>query len=71
MTLFSRIIYNTLETLPKGRFTNKRYIEYQFKVYDKVTVILIEIKTKLGGFNGYLDAIVQVMNECNGEFKSL
>lgn len=71
MALFSGVIYNTPETLLEGRLTNKERIEYQFKVYGGVTVVLIEVKTEIGGFNGHLNCIAQLIAECDGGFKKL
>ena len=71
MALFSGIVYNTPETLLEGRFTNKGRIEYQFKVYGGVTIVLIEVKADLGESNGHLDCVAQVIAECDGGFKSL
>lgn len=70
MALFFKIIYNIPEILLESKFTNKRCIKYQFKVYGKITIKFIKVKTGLEGFNEYLDYVIQIITECNSRFKS-
>ena len=42
----------------------KGRIEYQFLVFGGVSILVIEVKYKLGDPNEWLDAIAQVIAEC-------
>ena len=66
MALFSGLIYNTPESILEGRITTRGRIEYQFKMYGGVTIILIEVKLEIGGFTEHLNCVGQVIAECDG-----
>ena len=47
-------------------YSDKRTDEYQFLVFGRVSILVIEVKYKLGNANEWLDAIAQVIAECDG-----
>lgn len=47
IALFLGFVYNILESILEGRITTHGKIQYQFKMYDGVTIILIEIKLEI------------------------
>ena len=67
MAQFSSAIRNTPESLIHGRITTKGRIEYQFKIYGAQTVVFVEVKLNIGSVEERLDAIAQVIAECDGQ----
>jgi hypothetical protein len=59
------IILNTPESIIHGRMTIRERIEYQFSVFGRVLVLVIEMKIILGAFDERLDAIAPVIAECD------
>jgi hypothetical protein len=62
VALFSGRLLNTLEG------TRDR-VMCQFKTYDGVTVVLIEVKLEAGSLSERLSYYAQVIAECNGELR--
>ena len=60
VALFSGLIYNTPESLLKGKITSKGCIEYQFKVFGSITVLFIEVKLNIGSLSKHLDSLIWV-----------
>jgi hypothetical protein len=49
-----------------GRIRKKGWIEYQFLVLGRLSVLVIEVKYAPRSTQERLDAIAQVIGECNG-----
>ena len=57
---------NTPESMIYGRITTRGRIEYYFLVFGRLSILVIEVKYKLGDADERLDAIAQVIAECDG-----
>jgi hypothetical protein len=53
-----------------GRMTTKRRIEHQFLVFGGLGILIIEVEYILGKPKERLDAIAQVIAECDGMHKA-
>jgi hypothetical protein len=71
VALFSGLLFNTPETLLEGRITTKDRIEYQFKTYGGITVVLIEVKLDIGNLTEQLNYFAQVITECDGMIREV
>lgn len=69
MALFYGLLYNTPESILKGRITTRGRIEYQFKTFGGVTVVFIQVKLSIGSLTERLNCIAQVIAECDGGFE--
>ena len=49
-----------------GRIKTRGRIEYYFLAFGGLSILVIEVKYKLGNANEWLDAIAQVIAECDG-----
>jgi hypothetical protein len=58
-------ILNTPESIIHGRMTTRERIEYQFSVFGRISVLVIEMKIILGAFDERLDAIAPIIAECD------
>ncbi|KAK2463738.1 hypothetical protein APHAL10511_004231 [Amanita phalloides] len=56
---------NLPESLIKGRITTKGKIEYCLKAFGSVSILVMEVKLRCGGTEERLDAIAQVIAECD------
>jgi hypothetical protein len=59
------VLRNEPETIIKGRISTAGRIEY-FKAFGATTILCIEMKLKIGNERECLDAIAQVIAECDG-----
>ena len=66
IALFKLIINNTPESTIHGRMTTKGRIEYHFLMFGGISILVIEVKYILGVAEERLDAIAQVIAECDG-----
>jgi hypothetical protein len=66
VSLFDLTILNTPESIIPGRMTTKGRIEYHFSVFGGLAILVIEVKFTLGTADERLDAIAQVIAECDG-----
>ena len=71
MGLFSGLLFNKPESLLEGKITSKGRIEYQFKAFETIIVLFIEIKLEIGSFQERLNCIAQVIAEADGIFNPL
>ena len=58
---------NLPESILDGRVTTRGRIEYHFKAFGSVGALFIEARLKFGGAKERMDAIAQVIAECNGQ----
>jgi hypothetical protein len=63
---FGRAIRNTPELLMKGRITTRGRIEYHFQAFNNMALVFVEAKLKIGTYSERMDAIAQVIAECDG-----
>jgi hypothetical protein len=66
VALFKCTIRNTPEIIIPGRTSTKGRIEYQFVVFGGLSVLVIEVKYVLKSGEDRLNAIAQVVAECDG-----
>ena len=66
MAEFGFVFRNFPESTIKGRMTTKGKIEYYFKAFGATSVLFIEVKLRIGSATERLDAIAQVIAECDG-----
>lgn len=52
------------KSLFEGHIATKGKVEYQFKVFGGITIVFIEIKLPTGTQTERLNAVAQVMAEC-------
>ena len=50
-----------------GRITTRGKIEYHFKTFGALTVVFVEAKLKIGSDEERMNAIAQVIAECDGQ----
>ncbi|KAN0132310.1 hypothetical protein V8E53_009874 [Lactarius tabidus] len=62
---FGRAIRNTPELLMKGRITTRGRIEYHFQAFNNMALVFVEAKLKIGTYSERMDAIAQVIAECD------
>jgi len=67
VALFGFAFRNLPEPILDSRVTTKGKIKYYFKAFGSIAVLFIEIKLKMGGKKERLDAIAQVIAECDGQ----
>jgi hypothetical protein len=60
------LLRNNPETVIEGRIGTRGRIKYLFKAFDAVVILCIEAKLKIGNDVERLDAIAQVIAECDG-----
>ncbi|KAF8808065.1 hypothetical protein BYT27DRAFT_7097515 [Phlegmacium glaucopus] len=65
VTTFGFAFRNLPESSLHGRITNRGRIEYYFKSFGAIVFLVIEIKLKIGSGQERLDAVAQVIAECN------
>ncbi|KAK2467391.1 hypothetical protein APHAL10511_000626 [Amanita phalloides] len=65
VALLKLAITNTPESTIHGRLTTKGRIEYHFLVFGGVSILVIEVKYALGVAEERLDAIAQIIAECD------
>jgi len=70
VTLFDFTIRNLPEASLEGRVTTKGRVEYCFRAFRSVVFLLVKFKFKLVGPKDRLDAIAQVIAECDGQATS-
>jgi len=58
---------NLPESILDGRVTTKDKIESYFKAFGSIAVLLIEVKLRIGCAKERIDAIAQVIAECDGQ----
>jgi len=66
VALFKLTIRNTPESTIPGRMTMRGRIEYHFLVFGGLSILVIEVKYILGNAEERLNAIAQVIAECDG-----
>jgi hypothetical protein len=65
---FGGSIRNLPGSLMSGCITTKGRIEYRFKSFGTLSVVFVEVKLKIGSDDDdRLDAIAQVIAECDGQ----
>ena len=64
--LFDLTVHNTPESIILGRIATKRLIEYHYVVLGELSLLVIAVKYILGKAQERLDAIAQVIAECDG-----
>ena len=71
ISVFGFAFRNLPESTIEGRIITKDRVEYHFKAIDSIAVLFIEMKLKIGSGKERLDAIAQVIAECDGQASSL
>lgn len=66
MALFGFAFKNLPESTISGRIAMKGRIKHYFRAFGSVSVLFIEIKLRIGSTKERLDAIAQVIAECDG-----
>jgi hypothetical protein len=66
VALLKSSIQNIPETIIMGRLTTKGRIEYHFRVFRGLSVLVIEVKLSLGTSEERRNAVAQVIAECDG-----
>jgi hypothetical protein len=61
---------NLPESIISGRISTKGRIEYYFRAFGSISILVVEVKLKVGSATERLDAIAQVIAECDGWFSS-
>jgi hypothetical protein len=59
-------IRNVPESVIQGRISTRGRIEYHFLVFGELSLLVIEVKFRLGTGDERLNAIAQVIAECDG-----
>ncbi|KAI0249647.1 hypothetical protein BJV78DRAFT_1155718 [Lactifluus subvellereus] len=62
---FGSSIQNTPGSLMNGRITTKGRIKFHFKTFGALTVVFVEVKLKIGSVEERMNAIAQVIAECD------
>jgi len=65
VALFKLTIVNTPESMIYGHITTRGRIEYYFLVFGRLSILVVEVKYKIGDADERLNAIAQVIAECN------
>lgn len=63
---FTFMLRNNPETIITGRIGTRGRIEYFFKAFGAVAILCIEMKLRVGNEEERLDAVAQVIAECDG-----
>jgi hypothetical protein len=58
---------NLPESILDGRVTTRGKIEYYFKAFGSIAALFIEVKLEIGSGKERMDAIAQVIAECDGQ----
>ena len=61
------MLRNNPETIITGQIGTRGRIEYFFKAFGAIAILCIEMKLKVGNEEERLDAIAQVIAECDGK----
>ena len=64
---FTFMLRNNPKTIIQGRIGTRGRIKYFFKAFGAIAILCIEWKTKIGNDPERLDAIAQVIAECDGK----
>ena len=59
---------NLPESIIEDRISTKGRIVYYFRAFGSISVLVVEFKPRKGGSKERLDAIAQVIAECDGPF---
>ncbi|TDL16563.1 hypothetical protein BD410DRAFT_731203 [Rickenella mellea] len=65
VAIFEHAIINEHESIIYGRLTTKGRIEYHFKTFGAVAILFVEVKHLIRSLNDKMDAIGQVIAECD------
>ena len=68
VALFDLTIFNTSESIIPDRMTTRGRIGYHFLAFGGLSVLVIEVKFFIGTADERLDAIAQVIAECDGMY---
>ena len=68
---FTFMMRNEPETIISGRISTSGRIEYFFKTFGATAILCIEMKFKIGNQDERLEAIAQVIAECDGMLHTL
>jgi hypothetical protein len=63
---FAGSILNTPESFASGRITRDR-VDYHFRTCGILTVVFVQVDLQVGGPDDRLDAIAQLIEECDGQ----
>jgi hypothetical protein len=64
---FGSSFQNTPESLMNGHIATRGKIEYYFKTFSALTVVFVEARLKVGSVEERMNAIAQVMAECDSQ----
>jgi hypothetical protein len=67
IAVFGFAFRNLPEPIIGGRITTKGRVEYYFETIGSIVVLFIELKFNIGGGEERLNAIAQVIAECDGQ----
>jgi hypothetical protein len=65
--VFEFTVRNLPESFIEGRITTKGRVQYYFRAIRSVAVLFIEFKIHIGSATERLDAVAQVIAECDGQ----
>src|ERR1700722_7565713 len=66
IAIFDFAFRNLPEWIIEGRITSKGRIEYYFRAFGSISVVFIEVKFAIGDTEERLDAVAQIIAECDG-----
>ena len=64
---FSSSFRNLPESTIEGRIATKDRVQYHFTAIRSTVLVLIEVKFKIGNAKERLDAVAQIIAECDGQ----
>jgi len=64
-------LQRTSESIIEGRVTKRGKIEHYLRAFGPVSVLIVELKLKVWNDKERLDAIAQVIAECDGQYSLL
>jgi hypothetical protein len=67
IAVFGFAFRNLPEPIIKGRIATKGRVKYYFRTIGSIAVFFIEVKFKIGSGDERLNAIAQVIAECDGQ----
>jgi hypothetical protein len=67
IAIFGFAFTNLPESMIEGRLTTRGRVEYYFKSLGSFAVLFIEMKFKIGSIKERLDAMAQIIAECDGQ----
>ncbi|KAF8493301.1 hypothetical protein F5888DRAFT_1618085 [Russula emetica] len=67
IAVFCFAFRNLPESTIERRATTKRRVEYHFQAIGSISVLFIEVKLRIGSRKERLDAVAQVIAECDGQ----